>query len=76
MPKFMLILRSDITADYSTLTPEDFGEILAGYQAWGERMGERLGRWRCGRRGAAGESVGAAGSERALRAAHSAHACA
>jgi uncharacterized protein (DUF433 family) len=41
MPKFMLILRSDITADYSTLTPEDFGEILA-YQAWGKRMGDRL----------------------------------
>ena len=37
-----LILRSDITADYSSLTPEDFGEILAGYQAWGERMGDRL----------------------------------
>ena len=43
MPKFLLILRSDITADYSSLTPEDFGEILAGYHAWGERMGERLG---------------------------------
>ncbi|MGK0522061.1 MAG: hypothetical protein ACJAUC_004781, partial [Planctomycetota bacterium] len=36
MPKFLLILRSDITADYSTMTPEDFGEILAGYQAWGD----------------------------------------
>lgn len=42
MPKFMLILRGDITADYSSMTPEDFGEILAGYEAWGQRMGDRL----------------------------------
>lgn len=43
MPKYMLILRSDMTADYSSMTPQDFGEILAQYQAWGERMADRLG---------------------------------
>ena len=42
MPKFMLILRGDVTADYSNLTPQDFAEILAAYQQWGERMGSRL----------------------------------
>ncbi|MCK5944209.1 MAG: transcription initiation protein [Planctomycetes bacterium] len=38
----MLILRGDVTADYTSLTPEDFAQILADYQAWGERMGSRL----------------------------------
>jgi hypothetical protein len=38
MPKFMLILRGDATADYSSFTPDDFGRILAEYQAWGEKM--------------------------------------
>lgn len=38
MPKFMLILRGDITADYSQFTPEDFAQILGEYQQWGERM--------------------------------------
>lgn len=38
MPKFLLILRSDVTADYSSLTPDDFGKILAAYQAWGEKL--------------------------------------
>jgi hypothetical protein len=42
MPKFMLILRGDVTADYSKYTPEDFAQILAEYQAWGERMGDRI----------------------------------
>jgi len=42
MPKFMLILRGDVTADYSQYTPEDFAQILADYQAWGERMGDRI----------------------------------
>ncbi|MEZ5978198.1 MAG: YciI family protein [Planctomycetota bacterium] len=39
MAKFMLILRSDITKDYSSFTPDQFGEILAKYQAWGEKLG-------------------------------------
>lgn len=34
----MLILRSDITADYSKFTPADFEQILAEYTTWGERM--------------------------------------
>ena len=38
MPKYMLILRGDVTADYSKFTPEDFGKILAEYAAWGDRM--------------------------------------
>ena len=38
MPKFMLILRGDVTADYSHLTPEDFAQILDEYSAWGNRM--------------------------------------
>lgn len=39
MTQFLLILRSDITKDFSQITPEQFGEILASYQAWGERLG-------------------------------------
>jgi hypothetical protein len=39
MPKFMLILRADATADYSALAPEDFGQILAEYEAWGAKLG-------------------------------------
>lgn len=39
MAKFLLILRGDITIDYSKFTPEDFGQILGEYAAWGEKMG-------------------------------------
>lgn len=38
MPKFMLILRGDVQADYSQFTPDDFQRILGEYAAWGERM--------------------------------------
>lgn len=38
MPKFMLILRGDVTADYSKLTPEDFAKILGEYEAWGGKL--------------------------------------
>ena len=38
MPKFMLILRGDVEADYSKFTPADFEQILGEYQAWGERL--------------------------------------
>ena len=38
MPKFMLLLRGDVTADYSKYTPEDFAKLLAEYAAWGDRM--------------------------------------
>jgi len=38
MPKFMLILRADVTVDYSKFTPADFEQILGEYSAWGEKM--------------------------------------
>ena len=38
MPKYMLILRGDATADYSQFTPDDFGRILGEYQAWAEKL--------------------------------------
>lgn len=38
MPKFMLVLRADVTADYSSFTPEDFQQILGEYEAWGQKM--------------------------------------
>lgn len=38
MPKFMLVLRADITVDYSKLTPDDFAQILAEYEAWGAKL--------------------------------------
>jgi len=38
MPKFMLILRGDATADYSQFTPDDFGRILGEYAAWAEKL--------------------------------------
>ena len=42
MPKFMLILRSDVTADYSALTPDDFAKILGEYEAWGQKLASRI----------------------------------
>ena len=38
MPKYMLILRADVTVDYSKLTPDDFGKILGEYEAWGKKL--------------------------------------
>jgi hypothetical protein len=38
MPKFMLILRGDATADYSKFTPDDFAKILGEYEAWGGKL--------------------------------------
>ena len=38
MPKFMLILRGDVTVDYSKFTPKDFETILGEYTAWGEKL--------------------------------------
>ena len=40
MPKFMLILRGDVTADYSKFTPKDFEQILGEYEAWGAKMAQ------------------------------------
>ncbi|MCB9915514.1 MAG: transcription initiation protein [Planctomycetes bacterium] len=49
MAKFMLILRSDVTQDYSDISPEQFGEILAAYNAWGAKL-EAEGRLQLGRK--------------------------
>lgn len=38
MPKFMLILRGDVTVDYSQFTPDDFAKILGEYEAWGGKL--------------------------------------
>lgn len=39
MTQYLLTLRANITNDYSKITPEQFGGILAAYQAWGEKLG-------------------------------------
>ena len=49
MPKFMLILRADVTADYSSFTPDDFAKILGEYEAWGTKVGSQ-GRLDLGRK--------------------------
>lgn len=49
MPKFMLILRADVTADYSAFTPADFEQILGEYSAWGDKL-QREGRLQLGRK--------------------------
>jgi hypothetical protein len=41
-PKSILVPLSDITADDSCMTPNDFGKILAGCQVSDELTGERL----------------------------------
>jgi hypothetical protein len=49
MPRYMLILRTDTTVDYSKLTPGDFQQILQEYTAWGQKM-EKLGAMQLGRK--------------------------
>jgi hypothetical protein len=49
MAKFVLILRSDITQDYSSITPDQFGEIIAAYGAWAEKLAKE-GRLDLGRK--------------------------
>jgi hypothetical protein len=44
MPKYMLILRGDVTVDYSRYTPADFAAILGEYEAWGNKLAARLDR--------------------------------
>ena len=39
MSQYLINLRTDVTKDFSKITPEEFGGILAAYQAWGERLG-------------------------------------
>lgn len=41
MPKYLLILRGDATADYSQFTPDDFAKILGEYEAWGEKLSKQ-----------------------------------
>ena len=36
----MLLLRADVTTDYSEFSPEDFAQILGEYQAWAERVSQ------------------------------------
>jgi hypothetical protein len=38
MAQFLLILRGDVTADYSKYTPADMERILGEYMAWGEKL--------------------------------------
>ncbi|MCA8954924.1 MAG: transcription initiation protein, partial [Planctomycetes bacterium] len=38
MTRFMLVLRGDVTKDYSHLTPDDMQRILGAYEAWAGRM--------------------------------------
>lgn len=38
MTQYMLILRGDSTLDYSSITPDQFGEILAAFEAWGDKI--------------------------------------
>jgi hypothetical protein len=40
MTKFLLILRGDVTTDYSKFTPADFEQILGEYEAWGTRLAQ------------------------------------
>jgi hypothetical protein len=49
MAQFMLILRSDITQDYSSITPDEFGAILGAYEAWGSKLTAE-GRMKLGRK--------------------------
>jgi hypothetical protein len=49
MPKFMLILRADVTTDYSKFTPDDFAKILGEYEAWDKRLTAE-GRMQLGRK--------------------------
>ncbi len=49
MTKYILILRTDITKDFSDLSPQDMQEIIEGYGAWGAMM-ESEGRLQLGRK--------------------------
>lgn len=38
MPRFMLVLRADVTQDYSDFSPEDFQRLIQEYNAWSEGL--------------------------------------
>ena len=41
MPKYLLTLRSDVTADYSQYSPEDFQKVIEGYEAWAGGLAQK-----------------------------------
>lgn len=41
MPKYMLLLRGDVTADYSSYSPQDMQKIIEGYEAWAGGLAEK-----------------------------------
>lgn len=38
MPKYMLLLRSDITADLGDFTPDDMQKVLEAYEGWAAKL--------------------------------------
>ncbi len=40
MTQYMLILRTDVTADYSGYSPEDMGRILEAYKNWAAQLAQ------------------------------------
>lgn len=38
MPRFLILLRSQLACDLSQRSPDDYARILAAYAAWGEAM--------------------------------------
>ena len=38
MTQYLLILRSDVTKDYSQFSPEDMQRLIEEFGAWGERL--------------------------------------
>src|SRR5262245_35011092 len=38
MPKYLLLLRGDVTLDYSSFTPDDMQKVLEAYESWAGKM--------------------------------------
>jgi hypothetical protein len=38
MPKYMLLLRSDTTADLSDFSPDDMQKVIAAYESWAGKL--------------------------------------
>ena len=41
MPKYMLLLRSDVTKDYGDFTPDDMQKLIEAYEGWAGKLAER-----------------------------------
>ena len=41
MTQYMLILRTDATADYSSFSPDDFQNLLQAFEAWAGKLAEQ-----------------------------------